>query len=144
LSYTPNFEVHSLSFYTQSYYSRVGFNLGMELYECWSYRPGEIYYLGAPYLGFSYAIGLIPDLLYVQPAIAFWWILPSEILEDRYWGKPQGVWGFPLTVNSRLGGALRIKKLEITAGVAYRYANDYPTITSFYPWIGARLNFNRY
>lgn len=149
---TTNIISHSLFLYYNSLFSRFGFRLGLEVFDVdkksyiheFSSRMADTStYVFYPKISLNYSIGLIPDVLYLQPEISGGYLFfeeGSELLFDCC----DNPWGADVMIEGGILAVFRFGCFDISGGITYKYANDYPELSNYYPHVGLGFNFTRY
>ena len=138
-SFNSNLEIFSASFYTQSYISRWGFAIGLDLINInnlesllgYTNPPNNPVLM--PNMGVNYHIGLIPDLLYIIPEFNVGYLIDTPL--PNFSQIPVG--------SPKIQVALRIGAIEFCAGITYRYFyNDPYGFSGLFPNGGLKFNLN--
>jgi len=124
---------YSLSFFTDSYVNRWGFNIGFDLL---TYKADTDHQAGSlfiPHMGASYRMSILPDLLYVIPEFNAGYVVLAEAYEAE-----------SLMFNPKVYLALRIHLIEFMAGFNYKFLlKDHYNQSGVYPFAGVRVNLNK-
>ena len=138
-----NTVTHTLLYFHQSYLSRLGFKLGLEVFDVNFEEQDTSIYLFTPKINFNIFLGVFPDFLYLVPSISIGYVIGNFDQKELYFTKPSQKWGVDLLLEYELGVHIRINKFEIISGVTFKYVNDIPQLNNFYPFVGISFNFNR-
>ncbi len=149
---TINSKSNALYFYYSSLVSRVGFKLGMEVIDVSKQTASDnesilstdtSAYVFLPKFNLNYSIGLIPDFLYLVPGASAGYVFFESGKEEIFdpCNKP---WNANVTLEGDLSAHLRLRAFDIIGGITYKYINDYPELTNYYPHAGICVNFVRY
>ena len=123
----------SMSFYTDSYVSRWGFNIGgdLQVYDATDTEPAGL--LLIPFLGASYRTVVLPDLLFIVPELNAGYAFETDTFQTQ-----------SAIISPKLSVGLRIKLVEFMAGVNYRFfISDFKDQNGLYPVAGVRFNLNK-
>ena len=141
---------HSLYFFQYGLVSHTGFKLGFEVYDTDTKLENSDSLISAycfvPKIDFNFAFGLVPDFLYIQPSVALGYLFTDISEENRelHFGKPKKGWGADVVLESDISLHLRLWHFDIIGGVTYKYINDLPDLSNYYPHVGLSYNFVRY
>lgn len=139
LEYSPTTKYNSTTsnisagFYTDSYVSRWGFNLGGDLlfYDQTDAEPAGS--LLIPHMGASYRIAILPDLLFVIPEFNAGYAFDAKTFETQ-----------SAVLNPKLYVAIRLKFVELMAGANYKlFISEFTEQSGIYPVAGVRFNLNK-
>lgn len=129
----PSSSYYSMSFFTDSYVNRWGFNLGFDLL---LYDKTPTFSAGSmliPNVGASYRIGILPDILFVVPEFNAGYVVLSNSYDAE-----------SIVLNPKLYVAFRVKFLELMAGANYKFFfTDYYKQSGVFPFAGIRVNLNK-
>jgi hypothetical protein len=131
--YNPAMSNISAGFYTDSYVSRWGFNLGGDLlfYDQTDSEPAGS--LVIPHMGASYRVGILPDLLFVIPEFNAGYAFDAKTFETQ-----------SAVLNPKLFVAVRLKFVELMAGANYKlFISEFTEQSGIYPVAGVRINLNK-
>jgi hypothetical protein len=123
----------SMSFYTDSYVSRWGANIGGDLllFDAQGTEPAGS--LLIPFVGASYRTVLLPDVLFLIPEFNAGYAFKTDTFVTQ-----------SAMVSPKLSVGVRIKFIELMAGVNYRYfISEFKDQNGAYPVAGVRLNLNK-
>ena len=141
---------HTLYFFQYGLVSHTGFKLGFEVYDTDTKLENSDSLISAycfvPKIDFNFAFGLVPDFLYIQPSVALGYLFTDISEENRelHFGKPKKGWGADVVLEADISIHLRLWHFDIIGGVSYKYINDLPDLTNYYPHVGLSYNFVRY
>jgi hypothetical protein len=139
LEYSPTTQYNSSSSYfsaslfTDSYVSRWGFNLGGDLlfYDKTDTEPAGS--LVIPHMGASYRIVILPDFLFIVPEFNAGYAFDAKTFETQ-----------SAVLNPKLSVAVRLKFIELMAGVNYKhFISEFTDQSGVYPVAGVRFNLNK-
>lgn len=131
--YNKNSSYYSMSFYTDSYVSRWGFNIGsdLQLFDKTDTEPAGS--LLIPYLGASYRTVILPDLLFLIPEFNAGYAFETDKFETQ-----------SALISPKVSVGLRLKFIEFLAGVNYRYfISEFKDLNQLYPVASIRINLNK-
>ncbi len=143
---------HSVYFYYFSYISRVGFKLGGSYYDInkkytipnqSDYKVDSTAVAFSPEFNLNYSIGLVPDFIFLVPNASLGYLFFMDSKESIL-DKPDGAWDVNVMVEADMSVHLRLWSFDFIGGIAYKYINDYPELSNFYPHFGVAYNFVRY
>jgi hypothetical protein len=143
---------HSLYYYYFSYISRVGFKLGGSYYDInkeytdpdqGDYKTDSTAVAFSPEFNLNYSIGLVPDFVFLVPNATLGYLFVMDNKESIF-DKPDGAWDVDLILEADMSVHLRLWSFDFIGGIGYKYINDYPELSNFYPHFGVAYNFVKY
>jgi hypothetical protein len=96
-----------------------------------------------PKFNLNYSIGLVPDFLFLVPGASLGYLFIQNDKGDVF-KKAKESWGANIVMEADLSVHLRLNCFDLVGGLTYKYINDYPELTNYYPHIGLCYNFVRY
>lgn len=139
---------HTFYFFHYGLQSRTGFKLGFEIFDSKlnfdeSDSTAKIMSY-VPKIDLNFAIGLVPDFLYLQPSAAIGYLFTDDEEKETFFGSVDNPWGADVLFEADLSLHIRLSHLDIIGGVSYKYIHDLPDLENFYPHIGISYNLVRY
>jgi len=141
-------KTHALYYYYFSYISRVGFKLGAEVFDIdknlnENSDNDTSAYAFSPKFNLNYSIGIIPDFLFIVPNASVGYLF-FENEKDGIFNKADKSWDANVFFESDISVHVRLMNFDLIGGITYKYINDLPDLTNYYPHIGLAYNFVRY
>jgi hypothetical protein len=129
----PSSSFYSLSFFTDSYVNRWGFNIGADLLLYKADIDRDAGNLFIPHMGASYRLSILPDLLYLIPEFNAGYVVLAESYDAE-----------SVMLNPKVYLAVRVKLIELMAGANYKFfLKDHYNQSGVYPFAGVRVNLNK-
>jgi hypothetical protein len=142
--------VHTVYLFHYGMKTHRGFKLGLDIYDTETTLTGEEADSTAkatcfvPKVDFTYAFGLAPDFLYLQPAVSLGYFFTNSANKQLFYDPETSMWDFDIVMGVDVSLHLRLAQFDIIGGVSYKYFHDYPNLSNYYPHIGISYNLRRY
>lgn len=149
---TVNSTSFALHYFYYSYISRLGFKLGLEVFDIDKTYPSaeenideadSSAYAFLPKFNLNYSIGIVPDILYLVPNVSIGYLFVENRKEELF-NEPAKEWGADVVIEGGISAQLRLRSFDLIGGITYKYINDYPELSNYYPFVGISYNFVRY
>jgi|GEM_PF-4917360 len=139
---------HTIYFFHYGMQSRTGYKLGLEVFNCKIDTTGSMNYTYTncfvPKIHFNLGIGLIPDFLYIKPGVSIGYLFENNENREELFGKPDNRWGADVVLEAGIAAHLQLWHFDLMGGITYKYINDLPNLTNYYPYVGLSYNLARY
>ena len=142
--------IHTLYFFRYGMKTHRGFKIGLDIYDTETALTGDEVdstvkaTCFVPKIDFTYAFGLVPDFLYLQPAVSLGYFFTNTTNKQLFYDYKTKMWDFDIVMGADVSLHLRLAQFDIIGGVSYKYLHDYPNLSNYYPHIGISYNLVRY